>query len=52
MTLIHLMANYEEWISDDNYMNQLDLVKIFDEAMLEMIKLLNHSKSRFKYQTV
>jgi len=49
-TLQYLMKDYDQWISDQNRIDSLDLVKIFESAETEMIKLLNHSKYRFKFE--
>ena len=52
MTLEHLMTNYEKWISDESKVSEKDMTRLYDECMLELIKLLNHSRQRFKCQIV
>eukprot|EP01084_Bolivina_argentea_P249986 418663_1 len=42
-----------EFFSNGNdYINELDLIKIFDEAIIEMKRLLNYSKRRFQYEKI
>ena len=48
----NLMGNYYEWISPENEINETSLIILFDQAMIEMKKMLNNSKRRFKYQTL
>ena len=51
MTLDSLMKDYEKWMSDDNYINEMDMVKMWDDPMTALIKLLNSSKHRFRYES-
>lgn len=51
MTLVALMKDYEKWIHPDNYVNEEDMVKMWDECMTALIKLLNSSKHRFRYES-
>ena len=44
-----LMENYDEWIKCDDEFQELELVKLFDHCLDEIVSLLRGSKSRLKY---
>eukprot|EP01084_Bolivina_argentea_P060670 110836_1 len=45
--ITELMDDYDEFLKRD--ITELDLIQIFDREILEMCRLLNHSKTRFEY---
>ena len=46
-----LLQNYNHWVNNEE-MNELSLPYIFDDAIIEMYKLLNSAKCRFKLQKI
>ena len=45
------MSNYDEWMNHDTF-SKYKLVTLFDDATKEMIKLLDYSRSRFKFERI
>ena len=44
----NLMYDYNAWIYEEDMMGDQQLVSLFDDCLLEMIGLMNHSVLTFK----